>query len=56
MKTLIIVGHPDKNSLSHSLADSYEKGSFEKGGEVARINLGEIKLPAVSKVSSPLSK
>jgi NAD(P)H dehydrogenase (quinone) len=47
MKTLIIVGHPDKKSFCHSLADSYEKGAREKGGEVERINLGEIKFDPI---------
>lgn len=42
MRTLIIVGHPDKKSLSHSLADAYEKGAKEKGAEVARLNLGDL--------------
>lgn len=39
MRTLIILGHPDKNSFSGHLCDAYEKGANEKGGEVVRINL-----------------
>lgn len=42
MRTLIILGHPDKKSLCHAIADNYEKGAREKGGEVMRINLGDI--------------
>jgi len=39
MRTLIILGHPDKNSFCTKLADSYERGAVEKGGEIKRINL-----------------
>ena len=42
MRTLIILGHPDKKSLCSAIADSYEKGASEKGGEVERINLHEL--------------
>lgn len=42
MRTLIILGHPDKNSFCGALADSYEKGAREKGGEVERLNLGKL--------------
>jgi len=42
MRTLIIVGHPDKKSLCASLADQYEKGAMEKGGDIARINLYDL--------------
>jgi putative NADPH-quinone reductase len=39
MRTLIILGHPDRNSFCRSLADSYERGAKEKGGDVMRLNL-----------------
>jgi putative NADPH-quinone reductase len=42
MRTLIILGHPDKKSLCYRLADEYEKGAIEKGGDVKRINLSEL--------------
>lgn len=42
MRTLIILGHPDKKSLCSALADHYENGAREKGGDVARINISEI--------------
>lgn len=42
MRTLIILGHPDKKSLCHRLADEYERGALEKGGDIKRINLSEI--------------
>lgn len=42
-KIFILLGHPDKETLSGSLADSYEKGAREAGYEVRRTNIGEIK-------------
>lgn len=42
MRTLIILGHPDKKSLCAALADNYEKGALEKGGDIARINLYDL--------------
>ena len=42
MRTLIILGHPDKKSLCAAIADNYEKGAREKGGEVERINLSDL--------------
>lgn len=42
MRTLIILGHPDKKSFCESLATHYENGAKEKGGDVARLNLYEL--------------
>jgi putative NADPH-quinone reductase len=41
-RTLLILGHPDTNSLCGALADAYQKGAVEGGGELRRINLGEL--------------
>lgn len=42
MRTLIILGHPDKKSFNESLATHYEKGAKEKGGDVVRLNLYDL--------------
>lgn len=42
MRTLIILGHPDKKSLCAAIADNYEKGATEKGGELVRINISDL--------------
>lgn len=47
MRTLIILGHPDKKSFCGSLADSYERGAVEKGGEVVRLNLCDLKFDPI---------
>ena len=49
MRTLIILGHPDKKSFCARLADSYETGAREKGGDVERINLFELKFNPILK-------
>jgi len=49
MRTLIILGHPDKKSFCARLADSYENGAKEKGGDVERINLNDIKFNPILK-------
>ena len=43
MRTLIILGHPDRKSLCTALADNYEKGAREKGGDVMRVNISDLR-------------
>ncbi|MFA6238395.1 MAG: NAD(P)H-dependent oxidoreductase [Bacteriovorax sp.] len=47
MRTLIILGHPDKNSFTSKLADAYENGAKEKGGDVMRLNLVELRFDPI---------
>lgn len=42
MKTLIINGHPDKESLCNALSNSYFEGAKSNGKEVVLINLREL--------------
>ncbi|MFY0690232.1 MAG: NAD(P)H-dependent oxidoreductase [Cyclobacteriaceae bacterium] len=41
-KTLIIQGHPDKESYNQALAKAYYKGAVEAGAEVKEINISEL--------------
>ena len=42
-KVFIWVGHPRENSLSHGLADAYQRGAESQGAEVRRMNLHDMK-------------
>ncbi len=46
---LIILGHPKRNSLCGSLADSYEMGAKSTKNKVRRIYLGEMKFDPILK-------
>ncbi len=41
-KILIINGHPDKESFSYGLSDSYKKGAKKSGSEIKEINIREL--------------
>ena len=42
MKIFIWVGHPRETSLSHGMADAYERGAREQGAEIRRMNLHDM--------------
>ncbi len=41
-KLFIWVGHPRENSLSHALADAYQRGAESQGAEIRRMNLHDM--------------
>lgn len=41
-KLFIWVGHPNDTSLSHALADAYQRGAESQGAEVRRMNLHDM--------------
>ena len=41
-KIFLWVGHPRETSLSHGMADAYQRGAEEQGAEVRRMHLNEM--------------
>lgn len=46
-KVLVVLGHPDGNSLCKALADAYCEGAESAGVEWQRLDLGELKFDPV---------
>lgn len=42
MNIFIWVGHPRETSLSHAMADAYERGAREQGADIRRMNLHDM--------------
>ncbi|NBD73914.1 flavodoxin family protein [Patescibacteria group bacterium] len=41
-KVLIVLGHPDTDTYTGELADTYERAAREAGHDISRFNLGEM--------------
>jgi NAD(P)H dehydrogenase (quinone) len=46
-KIFLLLGHPDKNGFSGSVADAYEAGAKEAGHTIERMNLGEMQFDPI---------
>jgi len=47
MKIYLLLAHPDSGSLNAAFADAYELAALEKGHEVRRQNLGELRFDPI---------
>ncbi len=46
-KILVLLGHPDTQSMCCEFADNYANGAKEKGHEVIRMNLGDMQFDPI---------
>ena len=46
-RILILVGHPDSDSFNVRLANAYADGAKERGHEVRRVNIGDLKFDPI---------